>query len=82
MKNLSTTKKIINLAVFACLLSFQLAHSGESEAVSDAEKAVSDAEKAVGWAVSGLPSQYYLSLLLRHWCVDLMVQCLRFLQRC
>jgi len=41
MKNLSTTKKIINLAVFACLLSFQLAHSGESEAVSDAEKAIS-----------------------------------------
>jgi len=47
MKNLSTTKKIISLAIFACLLSFHLAHSGEGEAVSDAGKAVSDAEKDI-----------------------------------
>jgi len=46
MKNLSTIKKIITLAVFACLLSFPLAHSGEGEAISGAEEAISGAEKA------------------------------------
>jgi len=50
MKNLSTIKKIITLAVFACLLSFPLAHSGEGEAISGAEEAISGAEKDISGA--------------------------------
>jgi len=45
MKNLSTTKKIITLAIFACLLSFQFVHGREGEAISVTEEAISEGEK-------------------------------------
>jgi len=89
MKTLKTSKAIVKLAILACLIfSLQLAQSAETgvdgdtlplvdEALSKTDEALSGGEEALSEE-----AEPTLSLLLRRWCVDLMVLCRRFLQLC